>query len=158
MSGSSCPKRTAAALAELFGTPMSEASVAAMTERAADGLGGFPPTREAHHRRRRGRVRRDRAARGLRPALGALRPHRPYTLITCHRKRGRDGTRRRGPAGFTGVAVHDAWAPYDTYPVPDHQLCCAHALRELQAVTDAAAPGDWCWATQAADALSRSSG
>ena len=34
-------KRTAAALAELFGTPLSEASVAAMTERAAGGLGGF---------------------------------------------------------------------------------------------------------------------
>jgi transposase len=32
-------------------------------------------------------------------------------------------------------------------------LCNAHALRELQAVTDAAPPGQWCWATQAADAL-----
>lgn len=29
----------------------------------------------------------------------------------------------------------------------------AHALRELQAVTDAATPSAWCWATQAADAL-----
>jgi hypothetical protein len=27
---------------------------------------------------------------------------------------------------FDGVAVHDAWAPYDTYTAPDHQLCCAH--------------------------------
>ncbi len=36
---------------------------------------------------------------------------------------------------------------------PDHQLCCAHALRELQAVTDTAPTGHWCWATQAADAL-----
>jgi transposase len=32
-------------------------------------------------------------------------------------------------------------------------LCCAHALRELQAVTDAAPDGQWCWATQAAEAL-----
>lgn len=38
---------------------------------------------------------------------------------------------------FTGVAMHDAWAPYDGYASADHQLCCAHALRELQAVTDA---------------------
>ena len=54
---------------------------------------------------------------------------------------------------FAGVAIHDAWAPYDTYAAPDHQLCSAHALRELQAVTDAA-PGDrWCWAAQAAEAL-----
>jgi transposase len=54
---------------------------------------------------------------------------------------------------FAGVAVHDAWAPYDTYTGPDHQLCTVHALRELQAVTDAAAEGQWCWATQAAEAL-----
>jgi transposase len=55
---------------------------------------------------------------------------------------------------FRGVAVHDAWAPYDTYLDADHQLCCAHALRELAAVTDAApSEAEWCWATQAADAL-----
>jgi hypothetical protein len=28
-----------------------------------------------------------------------------------------------------------------------------HALRELQAVADAAPAGQWCWATQAAEAL-----
>jgi hypothetical protein len=49
--------------------------------------------------------------------------------------------------------VHDAWAPYDTYTTPDHQLCCAHALRELQAVADAAPAAQWCWATQAAETL-----
>ena len=55
--------------------------------------------------------------------------------------------------GFAGIAVHDAWAPYDTYAAPGHQLCCAHAARELQAVTDLAPAGQWCWATQAAEAL-----
>jgi transposase len=30
---------------------------------------------------------------------------------------------------------------------------CAHALRELTAVTDTAPNADWCWASQAADAL-----
>jgi hypothetical protein len=50
---------------------------------------------------------------------------------------------------FTGVAVHDAWASYDTYTAPDHQLCCAHALRELQAVTDAAPQGPEPSATSA---------
>src|SRR4051794_22332495 len=34
-------KRTAQALAELFDTPLSDATVAAMTARAADGLDGF---------------------------------------------------------------------------------------------------------------------
>ena len=78
-----------------------------------------------------------------------------YTLITCHPKRGRTGIDDAGVlARFTGVAVHDAWAPYDTYPDPGHQLCCAHALRELQGVAELAAPeSDWCWAGQAADAL-----
>lgn len=54
---------------------------------------------------------------------------------------------------FGGVAVHDAWAPYDAYDGAAHQLCCAHALREPQAVTEAAPVGAWCWATQAAEAL-----
>ena len=50
--------------------------------------------------------------------------------------------------------MHDAWAPYDTYVDAEHQLCCAHALRELAAVADTRRPdADWCWATQAGDAL-----
>jgi hypothetical protein len=50
--------------------------------------------------------------------------------------------------------VHDAWAPYDTYADVEHQLCCAHALRELAGVADTApAEAEWRWATQAADAL-----
>ena len=57
---------------------------------------------------------------------------------------------------FTGTLVHDGWAPYDTYPgVAAHQLCCAHVLRELQAVSDQHAhpDGAWCWAVQTKDAL-----
>lgn len=78
-----------------------------------------------------------------------------YTLLTCHAKRGKKGIDAAGVlTRFRGVAVHDAWAPYDTYVDVDHQLCCAHALRELAAVVDTAGPQvDWCWATQTADAL-----
>ena len=57
---------------------------------------------------------------------------------------------------FTGVAVHDGWAPYDTYTAAAHARCNAHLLRELQAVIDrhlARGDGVWCWAAQAADAL-----
>lgn len=148
--------RTAQALAELFGTPVSEGTVAAMAERAADGLGGFLDEI------------RDRLAgspvagfdeTGLRVAGKLHWVHcartGKYTLITCHAKRGREGINDMGVlARFTGVAVHDAWAPYDTYIAPEHQLCCAHVLRELQGVAATAAPeADWCWATQAADAL-----
>ena len=49
-----------------------------------------------------------------------------YTLITCHPKRGRTGIDDdAGVLGrFRGIAVHDAWAPYDTYLDAEHQLCC----------------------------------
>jgi transposase len=149
-------KRTAQALAELFGTPVSEGTVATMTRRAADGLGGFLA-------RLTDRLAEAEVAgfdeTGLRVAgklhwVHCARTDK-YTLITCHPKRGRKGIDDAGVLGrFHGLAVHDAWAPYDTYPGVEHQLCCAHALRELQAVAEAAPPdSDWCWATQAADAL-----
>jgi len=77
-----------------------------------------------------------------------------YTLLMMHPKRGRQAMEAMGILpSFAGIAVHDAWAPYDTYAAPDHQLCSAHALRELQAVTDAAPDGQWCWATQAAEEI-----
>jgi hypothetical protein len=77
-----------------------------------------------------------------------------YTLLMVHPKRGRQAMNAMGVlSSFMGVAVHDAWAPYDTYTGPEHQLCCAHVLRELQAVNDAAPGGRWCWASQAAEAL-----
>jgi transposase len=148
-------QRTAQALADLFGTPLSAGTVAVFTARAAAGLGEFL-----------GLVR-DRLAgadvvgfdeTGLRVAgrlhwVHCARTDR-YTLITCHPKRGKAGIDDLGVLGrFRGVAVHDAWAPYDTYPDPQHQLCCAHALRELQAVADTTPTGTWCWATHAADAL-----
>ncbi len=77
-----------------------------------------------------------------------------YSLIFAHDRRGTKGMDAAGVLpGFTGIAVHDAWAPYDTYQTITHALCGAHVLRELQAVTDLAPEGQWCWATQAGDAL-----
>jgi transposase len=39
-----------------------------------------------------------------------------YVLVTVHPKRGKKGMDAAGvlPA-FAGIAVHDAWAPYDGY-------------------------------------------
>ena len=149
-------KRTAQALTELFGTPVCDATVATMTRRAADGLDGFLAEVAA-------RIAESEVAgfdeTGLRVAGSLHWVHcartGKYTLITCHPKRGSKGIDAAGVLGrFRGVAVHDAWAPYDTYIDVEHQLCCAHAQRELAAVADAAAPdADWCWATQAGDAL-----
>ncbi|MGC7100651.1 DUF6444 domain-containing protein [Amycolatopsis lurida] len=98
-------KRTAQALAELFGTPVSEGTVAAMTRRAADGLTGFLD------------IVADRVATadvagfdetGLRVA-GTLHCARTdkYTLITCHPQRGQAGIDHAGVLGrFRGVAGH----------------------------------------------------
>jgi transposase len=148
-------KRTAQALAELFGVPLSPGTVAALTTRAAGRLGEF-----LEHAREQiagspvagfdetgfrvdGRLHWVHCAR-----TGT------YTLLTVHPRRGKQAIEAMGvlPA-FSGVAVHDAWAPYDSYTAAGHQLCCAHVRRELQAVTDLAPQGQWCWATQAADAL-----
>jgi transposase len=131
-------KRTAQAVAELFDTPVSDATVATMTRRAADGLGEFCDLL-------RERIAAAQVAgfdeTGLRVAgklhwVHCARTDK-YTLITCHSKRGTNGIDDAGVlTRFRGVAVHDAWAPYDTYRDADHQLCCAHALRELGAVAD----------------------
>ncbi len=148
-------KRTAAALAELFGTPVSQGTVAAMSARAAGGLGGFLES-----------VRANLAAApvvnfdetGLR-VQGKLRwvhsaSTDKYSLVIVHDRRGTKGMDAAGVLpGFSGIAVHDAWAPYDTYKSVTHALCGAHVLRELRAVTDLADQGQWCWATQAGDAL-----
>ncbi len=149
-------KRTAQALAELFGTPVSEGTVATVTKRAADGLEGFL---EEVTDRIAGSEVAGFDETGLRVAGRLHWVHcartGKYTLITCHPKRGNEGIDAAGVlTRFRGVAVHDAWAPYDSHVDVEHQLCCAHALRELAAVADTAEPdADWCWATQASDAL-----
>jgi transposase len=149
-------KRTAAALAELFGTPVSEGTVARMTRRAAEGLEEFldQVTDRIAEAEVAGFDETGLRVEGKLHWVHCARTGK-YTLITCHAKRGREGIDDAGVLGrFRGVAVHDAWAPYDTYLDVEHQLCCAHALRELTGVVDAApSDADWCWASQAADAL-----
>jgi transposase len=137
------------------GNPLSSGTVAALTARAAGRLDGFLE-----------RVRESVAASpvagidetGFRVEGRLAWVHcartGKYTLLMVHPRCGKQAMEAMGvlPA-FAGVAVHDAWAPYDLYTGAGHQLCCAPALRELQAVTDSAPAGQWCWATQAAEAL-----
>jgi transposase len=147
--------RTAQALAELFGIPLSSGTVAGITVRAAGRLGRF--TEHA-----RGQIAAAEVAgfdetgfrvQGRLHWVHCARTSK-YTLLMVHPKRGRQAMTAMGVLpSFAGVAVHDAWSPYDTYTGLEHQLCSAHALRELQAVTDAAPGGRWCWASQAAEAL-----
>jgi hypothetical protein len=76
-------------------------------------------------------------------------------LVTVHAKRGKDGMTAAGVLPlFTGIAVHDAWKPYDAFDnVAGHALCGAHVLRELVAVTETGTDLDRAWAQQAIDAL-----
>jgi transposase len=148
-------KRTAQALAELFGVPLSSGTVAALTARAAGRLGGF-----LEHAREQiaGSPVAGFDETGFRVAGRLAWVHcartGTYTLLMVHPRRGKQAIEAMGVLpSFGGVAVHDAWAPYDSYTAAGHQLCCAHARRELQAVTDLAPAGQWCWATQAAEAL-----
>lgn len=150
-------QRTAQALGELFGVPISPGTVAAASERAAgevEGCGFLDLVRDqlakapvAHFDETGFRV-----AGKLHWVHSASTGK--YSLITVHAKRGTAAMNAAGvlPA-FTGIAVHDAWAPYDTYTSADHALCGAHLLRELTAVIDAAPAGQYCWAGQAHDAL-----
>jgi transposase len=148
-------KRTAQALAELFGIPLSPGTVAGITTRAAGKLDDFLE-----------RVRENISASpvagfdetGFRVAGSLHWVHcartGKYTLLMVHPRRGAQAMEAmRVLPSFAGVAVHDAWAPYDSYGTAGHQLCCAHALRELQAVTDSVPESRWCWAAQATDAL-----
>lgn len=150
-------KRTADILAELLGIPVSSGTVAAVTERAAIAVtnsGFLDQVRDglAHAEVAHFDETGFRVAGRLHWVHSASTGK--YSLITCHPKRGVIAMNDAGvlPA-FTGVAVHDAWAPYDTYPAATHALCCAHVLRELTAVTDSAETGEFCWAQQAAAAL-----
>jgi transposase len=147
--------RTAAALAELFSVPVSSGTVAAITSRAAGRLDGFL----AHARQQiaasevAGFDETGFRVNGRLSWVHCARTGK-YTLLMVHPKRGRKAIDAMGVLpSLAGVAVHDAWAPYDSYSNAGHQLCCAHALRELQAVADAAPHGEWCWATQAAEAI-----
>jgi transposase len=78
-----------------------------------------------------------------------------FALFTVHAKRGKDGMKAAGVLpSFAGIAVHDAWAPYDTFGnVAGHALCGAHVVRELVAVTETGTDLDKTWARQATDAL-----
>jgi transposase len=148
-------KRTAQAMAELFGVPLSSGTVAALTARAAGRLGGF-----LEHAREQiagspvaGFDETGFRVDGRLHWVHCARTGK-YTLLMVHPRRGKQAIEAMGVLPwFGGVAVHDAWAPYDLYTAAGHQLCCAHAQRELQAVADLAPEGEWCWATQAADAL-----
>jgi transposase len=147
--------RTARALADLFGAEVAVATVARWVRRCASTLDTF------------GRVVAEKVAAaplaffdetGFRTAGRLHWLHSASTgmfvHLSVHRRRGTEAIDSAGilPA-FRGVAMHDAWAPYDTYTGAVHALCAAHALRELVAVTERGTEQARCAAYRAIDAL-----
>jgi len=150
--------RVAGIMGEVFGAPMAPGTVAALATRAASALGefvdevrvGIAAAAVAGFDETGFRVEGE-----LRWVHAAQTPL--YSLLSVHPKRGIAAMDAMGILPFfTGVAVHDAWAPYDTYTDADHALCGAHLLRELVAVTEAGTGGPRgtkAMAQQAIDAL-----
>lgn len=139
-------KRVAQAVADLFGVPISQGSVAAMTGRAARRLEGdfLAALRSALTRAEL--VHFDET--GFRVAGRLHWVHSAssgkYSLLYAHPKRGREAMNAGGVLpGFAGIAVHDAWAPYDCYAEATHALCCAHLLRELIAAGELDPRATW---------------
>jgi transposase len=150
--------RVAQIMGEVFGASMAPGTVASLANRAAQSLGEFAE-----------QVRTLIAAapvagfdetgfrvEGTLAWVHAAQTDR-FSLLTVHPRRGTLAMDAMGilPA-FAGVAVHDAWAPYDTYTGAGHALCGAHVLRELLAVTESGTSGSRgtkAIAQQAIDAL-----
>ena len=134
-------ERLSQVMAELFGAPVSAATLAAMSQRAADRL-------------------RDAASHIQDLAAGTARvKHLDETgfriggqtqwlhvictpLLAAYRVSGRRGSLF---SGVSGIVVHDHWKPYFTMEGVEHGMCNAHHLRELQALVDIEGEG---WARQ----------
>ncbi len=147
--------RTERAMADLFGVPMSVGAVAAAHARAGNALADSEFVDQVRDALVGASVVHVDES-GLRVAGRLHWVHvattGKYTLVWVHAKRGRVGIDAGQVMGsMTGIAVHDAWAPYDTYSPAGHQLCCAHLLRELTAAAELT-PGQ-AWPGQATNAL-----
>ncbi len=148
-------KRVAQTVADLLGVPISQGSVAAMTDRVARSLEGDFLGWLRHALATQQLVHFDETGFRVEGKLHWVHSASTgkYSLVYVHAKRGREAMDAGGVLpGFTGIAVHDAWAPYDCYTEATHSLCCAHLVRELVAATELdaqAAP----WAQQGIDAL-----
>lgn len=119
-------------LSDLFGTSFSEGTLFPTEQRASESLEGF--------------LAFVRSALLASPVLhcdetglrveGKLHwlhsaSTEQFTLYDWHKKRGKEGIEHLGLLPrYTGVAVHDGWASYESYSCA-HALCNAHHLREL---------------------------
>ncbi|MGA2015292.1 MAG: IS66 family transposase [Solirubrobacteraceae bacterium] len=132
-------ERAAEILSDWVKAPISVGTLQAFITQGAGGLDGFleeirgqlADAQVAHFDETGGRV--DGKLHWIHSASTDL-----LTLLSVHRKRGVEAMDAAGVLpDFTGVAVHDGWAPYRNYENSLHALCGAHHLRELTAAQEA---------------------
>jgi len=131
-------KRTHEIISSVFNIPLSTGTVNNMVERCAHGLKGIV---ELIRGKLVGETVIHCDETGTRVDGKTMWVHdtsnTKYTHLTISDKRGREGMDSGGILPeFTGIAVHDCWAPYWSYPHLTHALCCAHLLRELIGVEE----------------------
>jgi hypothetical protein len=149
-------ERTATLLADLLGCPVSTGFVASCLTRLADKLDGFEAdlkdalvgAERLHH---------DETPVPVNGGSGYVYAARADGLVWygAHEHRGHAATDGFGILPrFAGVLVRDDWAGYHKYSDPGRggkvtgvQLCCAHLMRDLQAVWEADPQGQ-AWAAQ----------
>ena len=148
--------RAIAAMADLFGCAPSPGAIASMTKKIA---GLVQPAVKVITERLLAAEVIHFDETGFRVAGKLAWVHSAssgkHVLVTVHPRRGKEGMDAAGILpSFTGIAAHDAWAPYDTYSnIAAHALCNSHVLRELTAVIETGSDLDVIWAEQAITAL-----
>ena len=131
--------RTHEILANVFGVPLSAATIKTMVSRCAGRLGDAIPEIGS---RLMGSSVDNADETGIRVDGKLQWAHvlcnGRYTLIRLHPKRGWEAMEDIGYLpGFHGTLVHDCWASYWKHPGGiTHAVCCAHLLRELTGIEE----------------------
>lgn len=138
-------ERTAEILSDLLGAPVSTGFLASLAARAAEGLEDFAITLAdclanedvVHVDETGSRVTGTKWWFHVACTSG-------LTFLGIHPKRGVEATDAFGILPrFTGILVHDRWAPYWRYDQAGHAICNAHILRDLEDVADYLDQEEW---------------
>jgi transposase len=123
--------RLAALMTDLFGVPLTTATIATMSHNCAARFTSFAT---AIYDRIAAAAVKHLDETGLRIGGKTQWLHVAATgLLTFYRVSPKRGEM---PEKLTGIAVHDHWKPYYTLEGIKHALCNAHHLRELKALVE----------------------
>lgn len=138
--------RVAALMEDLFGVPISQGTLARITQQAHQRLSGVAAkigqalirAKQAHFDETGVRI-------GGQLYWQHVSSNDAFTYYACHKKRGRAALVDIGILPrFGGRAIHDGWSAYRPFDC-QHALCNAHHLRELTGLEERQ---DQPWATQ----------